>query len=73
MMAELRIERTVGRLQRGNEDDDSSAGDQDALERFQRAHIVGDVFQDVDAEHRIESLARELRSVAFLEVARRGA
>ena len=39
------------------------------LNALSALHIVGDVFQHVDAEHGVESLARELSGVTFLEVA----
>jgi hypothetical protein len=70
MMAERRIERPVGRLYCGNEDEDVPAGDDDVPERAQRRYVIFDVLEHVDAEHRVETMAGELDAIAFFEVTR---
>ena len=69
MMPELGIQRAIGHLQRGHEDDHPSAGTDDVLERLQCTHIVSDVFQNVDEQDRVEPVTRQLRCAAFFEVA----
>jgi hypothetical protein len=69
MMAEFGVQRTVGRLHRGHEDQHVPVGRRDDIaERLQRPHIVLDVLQDVDADDRVEALLCQLRLIAFLEM-----
>jgi hypothetical protein len=70
VMAERGVVRSVQRLNRRYEDQDLSAriGD-DVAEQPQRAHVVLDVLEHVDADDRIEPLLLQLVGVALFEMA----
>ena len=69
VVAQFRVERAVRRLHGRDENQHASVRNQHVLERPQRTRVVVDVLEDVHADHRVETVPRQLAAIAFLQMA----